>query len=106
MNYFSNATEITIKHHFKPTDTSIPQTLNHILPLEKLNKLVIQCYDFSFEQIIKLIRFTSNLNTLKFILSSFYEIDSKLIKQNQTFQYVSNTNKIQNLDVRADCTLE
>jgi hypothetical protein len=106
VNYFPNTTELTINHYFKTIDDSIPKILNDIVPLEKLTKLVIECSNFPLEQIIKLIRFTCNLRTLKFNLPSFGEINYKSIKQSQNFQYVSNVNKIQHLDLRVDCSLE
>ncbi|CAF4068849.1 unnamed protein product, partial [Rotaria sordida] len=42
---------------------SIRKTLNGILSLKQVTKLVIQYYHFPFEQIVKSLRFTSNLNT-------------------------------------------
>jgi hypothetical protein len=105
LKYFPNATELTIREYFKPTDVSVPKVLNRILSLNKLTKLVIRS-DYSFAQIVKLIRFTPNLHTLKFKLLSLQQINSELIQQSQTFQYVSNTNKITDLDLRTDSTLE
>ncbi len=106
IKHFPNATELTIKQYFKTYGDSIPRTLNRIVRLKKLTKLVIDCHDFRFEEIIKLIRFTSNLHTLKINMPSFGNINSELIQQSRTFQYVSNTNKIKYLDLRYNCTLE
>ena len=106
MKYFPNAIELTIKQYFQTVNGSIPKTLNCIMPLQKLTKLVIECYNFPFEQIIKLIRFTPNLHTLKFSSISLREINTELIEQGQTFQYVSNTNRIKSLDLHHECTLE
>ncbi|CAF4622398.1 unnamed protein product, partial [Rotaria sp. Silwood2] len=104
--YFPNANELTIEHYFKIFDDSISTILNCILPIKQLTKLIIKSSNFSFEQIVNLIRFTPNLYTLKLDLLSFNEINLKLIQQNETFQYVSNTNKIKTIELRQSCTLE
>jgi len=105
-NYFPNATELTIKNYFKTPDDLISTTLNRVVPLGKLTKLVIECYSFPFEEIIKLLRFTPNLNTLKLDLLSLNQNSLQLIKQSETFLYVSTTNKIKNLELRDWCRLE
>ncbi|CAF4961840.1 unnamed protein product, partial [Rotaria sp. Silwood1] len=104
--YFPNANEFTIEHYFNTTYDSISTILNCMLPLKQLTKLVIQSSHFSFKQIINLIRFTLNLHTLKLDLLSFNETNLNLSQQNEAFQYVSNTNKIQTLELRESCTLE
>ncbi|CAF3356561.1 unnamed protein product [Rotaria socialis] len=92
VNYFPNVDELTIEEYFKTLDDSISTTLNHILPLKHLTKLVIKNSQFTFEQIINSILFTSNLYVLKLDLLCFNGINLKLIQPNERFQYVSNTN--------------
>jgi hypothetical protein len=106
VNYFSNATELTIKHYFKTPDDSIAITLARSIPLKQLTKLTIESYDFPFEQIVELLCYTPNLCALKFSLLSLYETNSKLIKQSESFQHVLKTNKIINLELRGCCSLE
>jgi hypothetical protein len=106
VKYFPNATELTMNYYSKTIDHSIEKTLNHIIPLKKLTKLVIRCFIFPSEQIIKLICYTPNLHTLKIDILPFVEINPNLIQQSRTVQYVSKTNKIKHLDLRAECTLE
>ena len=106
VNYFPNAVELTIKHYFETPDVSIAATLNRMIPLEQLTKLVIECYHFPFGQMIKLIRFIPNLHSLKLGFLSFNELYSNFIHKTEIFQYVSNTNKIKNLELRDWCTLE
>jgi hypothetical protein len=106
LNYFPNATELTIDYYFKISDDLISRILNRIVPLKQLTKLIIKCYDFTFEQIVSLLRFTPNLHTLKLGLLSMHKTNLKLMKQNENFQYVSNRNKIKNLEMRTSCTLE
>lgn len=50
--------------------------------------------------------FISNLHTLKYDFISFNESNAKLIQKSDIFQYVSNTNKLKNLDLGDNCILE
>ncbi|CAF1120937.1 unnamed protein product [Rotaria sordida] len=57
----------SVKHLYivgKKSD-SITATLRHMIPLRQLAKLVIECGDFPMEDLIKLLRFTSNVHTLE-----------------------------------------
>ncbi|CAF0874418.1 unnamed protein product [Rotaria sordida] len=105
LNYFPNVTQLTIKHYFQTSDDSIITTLNRMIPLVQLTKLTIESYDFPFEEVIKLLRFTPNLYSLKLNLLAMTKTNSQLIKQNENFQYVTKTNKIKYLDLREYCTL-
>ncbi|CAF1183921.1 unnamed protein product, partial [Rotaria sordida] len=106
VNYFPNANELTIEENFNTLDDSISTTLNRILPLKQLTKLIINSSNFTFEQIINLIRFTPNLYVLKLDFLSFNGINLELIEQNEIFQFVSNTNKIKTIEIRESFTLE
>jgi len=81
--------QLTIEHYFKTPDESITTILTRIVPLKQLMKSIIQCYSFPFEQIVKLICFTPNLETLEFNFLCFYDINSKLIEKTDIFQYIS-----------------
>ncbi|CAF5028218.1 unnamed protein product, partial [Rotaria sp. Silwood1] len=105
LNYFSNVTQLTIKHYFKTSDDSIITTLNRMIPLVQLTELAIESYNFPFDEIIKLLRFTPNLYVLKLDLLSMKEIKSNFIEQSENFQYVSKINKIKNLIIREWCSL-
>ncbi|CAF0856497.1 unnamed protein product [Rotaria sp. Silwood1] len=94
VNYFSNATELTIRHYFKKSENSISTTLNCMIPLTQLTKLVIESYGFPLKEIVKLLCFTSSLYILKLNFLSLNANNSKFIEQNESFQYVSNQNKI------------
>ncbi|CAF1333514.1 unnamed protein product [Rotaria sordida] len=106
VNYFPNATELTIENYFQTSDDSIITTLNRIIPLKQLTKLVIQTYGFSVKQIVKLIRFIPNIHTLKVNSLSLYETYLQSVEQSEDFLYVSNTNKIINLEISQWCTVE
>jgi hypothetical protein len=53
INYFPDATQLTIRKYF--------DRLHHIVPLTKLVKLIIDYYNFPFVQLIKLLNFTPTL---------------------------------------------
>ncbi|CAF1226471.1 unnamed protein product [Rotaria sordida] len=65
LNYFPNVNQLSIRHHFKTLVDSITATLHHVISLRQLEKLVIECGDFPMEDLIKLLRFTSNVHTLE-----------------------------------------
>ncbi|CAF3828681.1 unnamed protein product, partial [Rotaria sp. Silwood1] len=92
--------------HIHICNHSISITLNRMIPLKQLTKLVIESDHFPFDEIVKLLYFTPNLHTLKLDLLPLYETNLKVLYQNEIFQYVSNENHIQNLDLRHWCTLK
>ncbi|CAF4762181.1 unnamed protein product, partial [Rotaria socialis] len=67
--YFPNATELTIKHSFHLHYNSIMK----VVPLNKLNKLSIECYDFPVEQILHLVNFTKKI---RFMANLFPQVES------------------------------
>jgi hypothetical protein len=98
--YFPNATELTIKDDTETFSDSIPTTLDHILPLKQLTKLIfLDSLGFPFEQLIDLLCFTPNLHTLKYDLISFNETDFQSIQKTDSFQYVSKMNQLKTLDI-------
>jgi hypothetical protein len=98
INYFPNATELTIQYCFDRFDKPLIPILHRIVPLEQLTKLDIGLVYFPFEQMVELISLTPNLHTLKLHVLSINETCSKLIKQTDIFRYVFKTNKIRNLE--------
>ncbi|CAF2032927.1 unnamed protein product [Rotaria magnacalcarata] len=53
VKYFPNATQLSIKRYFETLDDSISTSLSRIVPLQQLTKLVIECYNFPWEEIVK-----------------------------------------------------
>ncbi|CAF4669958.1 unnamed protein product, partial [Rotaria sp. Silwood2] len=104
--YFPNVTELTIKNYSRTYYGSILTALNQIIPLKQLNKLIIDCNDFPIKEFMNLINSTPNLCTLKWNFQSIDETKSKLIQQSEIFRSISNTNKIQNLEILNCCSLE
>ncbi|CAF1244249.1 unnamed protein product [Rotaria sp. Silwood1] len=104
VNYFSNATELTIQYRPQICDDALVTNVDRIIPLEQLTKLVLHVRNFSFDEFIKLLCLTPNLHTLKFFVLSLDKTSSKLIQKSRTFQYVSKANKITNLELLNWCT--
>ncbi|CAF1412478.1 unnamed protein product [Rotaria magnacalcarata] len=73
VKYFPNATQLSIKRYFETLDDSISTSLSRIVPLQQLTKLVIECYNFPWEEIVKLLCFTPNLDALKLDFMKFNE---------------------------------
>ncbi|CAF3754774.1 unnamed protein product [Rotaria sordida] len=102
INYFPNVTELT----FDLSNDSITIDLNRIFPLSKLTKLVIECYQFPFKRLIKLLYSTVNLNSLKICKTLIKDTEYELIQQSELFQMISNKNMIKNLVIDECCTLK
>ncbi|CAF0841309.1 unnamed protein product [Adineta steineri] len=96
--YFPNVNELTIHDY-----GSISTSLNKILPLHQLNKLIINSKKFRFKDILNLINVTSNLKTFKWYYHSIDEDQLKLIEQSDIYQCVLNNNKIENFEIIHYC---
>ncbi|CAF1146142.1 unnamed protein product [Adineta steineri] len=103
--YFPRVTKITFEHIFDISQDSIATSLNCIIPLKQITKLVVNCHCFSFEQIIQILYLTSNLCIM--ILKSIYLSipDYWSLQQNENFQRVSKTNRITNITIEEKCKL-
>ncbi|CAF1179612.1 unnamed protein product [Rotaria sordida] len=106
VNYFQNATKLTLSHSFAASRVWLRIILEHIIPLKQLTTLVIDYDALSFGQLIKLLRFTPNIHTLTFKSRSIQKSNSMLIQQNQTFRLISNTNTITHVTIEERCTGE
>ncbi|UJR24237.1 hypothetical protein I4U23_027204 [Adineta vaga] len=101
LKYFLNATELTFEKDFVINDENLIITdLNRILRLTKLKTLVFKCHYISFEQIIKLLLVTSNIQTLTLEKIHFNKNNNTNFQDNELFQSFSNTNIIRNLMIR------
>lgn len=106
-NYFPNSTELTLS--FKSINknrNNLSIMLNRILPLKQLTKLVFDIYHYQFKILFELLQCASNVQTLTLNCTSLCESSFILIQQYETFQLVSRTNKIINLIITTECTLE
>ncbi|CAF3719468.1 unnamed protein product [Adineta steineri] len=96
--YFPNVNELTIYDC-----GSISTSLNKILPLQQLNKLIINSKKFRFKDILNLINVTSNLKTFKLYYHSIDGDQLKIIEQSDIYQSVLNKNQIENLEIIHCC---
>ncbi|CAF1566175.1 unnamed protein product [Adineta steineri] len=104
---FPNATKLTFCDDFEVPRDFIILDSNHIFPLKKITKLSIECHHFSFEQLIELLQFTSNVHTLKLdSIIILHRNNSNLIQQNPLTQLVSETNIITKVTIHKEITLE
>jgi hypothetical protein len=106
-NYFPNATELTLS--FKSINENqnyLSVILSRILPLKQLKKLVFDIDHYRSKTLFELLQFSSNIQTLILNCTSLCESSFILIQQYETFQLVLKTNKIINLIITTECTLE
>ncbi|CAF1406898.1 unnamed protein product [Rotaria sordida] len=106
MNYFPNATELTLEYSMSVCRDSISTTLNNILPIRQLTKLVIGFHYFSLIKITELLYFMPNIQTLVLESMPLYGNTNEDIEQNKTFQLVSNQNTIRDVTLKEVCTLD
>lgn len=106
INYFSNVTDVTIDCQVNSHNKSITTTLDQIIPLSRITKLIIASHSFSLIQLIELLFVTPNIHTLVLDFISIDDTEYTLIEQSQSFQYVSSTNIIKHIILNKKCTLE
>ncbi|CAF3832632.1 unnamed protein product [Rotaria sordida] len=105
MNYFPNVKTLSIKNEFIKSSDSTIATLQRMIPLKQLTKIVTECCIFPIDNIINLLCFTPNVHTLNLNSLLLYDINKNSNKQNEIFQYVSEKNKIQTLVLYWKCSL-
>ncbi|CAF3845704.1 unnamed protein product, partial [Rotaria sp. Silwood1] len=105
-NYFPNATELTIKHCLEKRDGLLVQTLNSIVPVRQLTKLIIKHVHIKFDQFLDVLYLTPHLHTFKSDFLSLDNIDPSAIRETDTFLHVLHTNRIKTFELRHECTLE
>ncbi|CAF1389491.1 unnamed protein product, partial [Rotaria sordida] len=105
-NYFQNVTDLTVDCKLDSCNRSITTTLNRIIPLPRITKLIIEFRRFSFIQLIELLCLTPNVHTLKLDCISIHDREYTSIEQSQSFQYASKRNIIKNIILNETCTLE
>ncbi|CAF1160872.1 unnamed protein product [Adineta steineri] len=106
VNYFPNTTKLTLSKNFNGNSVCLELALKRIVYLTQLTTLVIECYDFNFEQLIKLLHSTPNLHTLAYNCVSTNEINMKSIQQNELFRLISSKNMIKNVKITTSNSLE
>jgi hypothetical protein len=77
-----------------------------MIPLIQLTHLTIHYRNFPIGELIELLYFSPNIHTLVFDSISLSKINATLIRNCQTFQTVSNKNKITTMSITGNFTLE
>ena len=95
--YFPNVIELTFDSNFTLSEDSIVTTLNSIVCLSKITKLIIKCFHFQFKQLI-------HLSSLR--VYSIPTDDNVQYEKNELFQKVSNRNMIKSFIIHDYCTLK
>lgn len=84
----------------------IQNSFNKINLLKQITKLIFHCHHLLFEQILDLLSYTTNIQVLEFDSKVSNRTDSLSIEQNDRFQLVSNTNRVKNVTIRKEITLD
>lgn len=97
---FPNATNLFLNNISFKKNNSFIDTLQHIISLQNLTKLIIECEYYSFEKFIELISLTPNVDTLNIQSIELDRKDFLNIQTTETFQFVSNNNMIRNVTIK------
>lgn len=87
--YFPNVNQLTILSNDKISDDLISSTLNHLIPLDQLAELNLVSSHLILDDLLKLLRFTSNLNSLFLNACTL-----KLPQNRENLKYIASINKI------------
>ncbi|CAF1376442.1 unnamed protein product [Rotaria magnacalcarata] len=98
--YFPNVTRLAIRS-LEMSDHSISWTLNSLLPLNKLTELNLVSYRIIVDDLLKLLRFTPNLNLLGLEALIVDEPTLNLRRKRKRFKYITGTKKIKHLRIDA-----
>ncbi|CAF1075098.1 unnamed protein product [Rotaria sp. Silwood1] len=97
--YFPNVIALTIDDDFTKSCDSFSTILGNIIPLKQLTKLIIECSQFSFREIIELLCFMPNIHTLIFLSMPKFKGKYHIIKPSEKFQLLSNINTITDMTI-------
>ncbi len=105
-SFFPNITELIISTSFRTNSRLIPTHLNRIVSLARILILNINCQNFPFNQLLEILSFTLNCHTLT-LDSILFPSNNRILKNGfDSFYSKVNENKINNLIIRNDSTLE
>lgn len=100
-NYFPNVRELIIFDRFPWQSQNLrSDSLNSVIPIGQLTKLVLHSYPDNLFWIIKLLKHTRNLHTLEIDSVSYGTTSLILLRESQAFREASRTNHIRNLIIR------
>ncbi|CAF1276565.1 unnamed protein product [Rotaria sp. Silwood1] len=105
MIHFPNVTELTLIENDNESKERSMTNINCIIPLTQLTHLVIFDPHFSISQLIELLRFSSNMQSLTFIGVSFTSRCRLSVEQMDLVRSISKTSKVTELCIEDDCSL-
>jgi hypothetical protein len=100
--FFSNAVELTI-HRFHEWNTS---KFNRIIPLERLDKIIINSNYSNITTLMKILYSTPNCSQLILNHISPDMVDLISIQNNTIFRSISNVNRTKDITVKSTCPLK
>ena len=89
--------KLSLSHRAATVDHSMIRNLSHIVPLQQLTMLSIHDDHFLLTQLLHILRFALNVQTLRLSLGTLHRGEIAEIRRNPNFQTVSRTNRIQNV---------
>lgn len=94
INYFPNATQLTIEPFIFKSNETFLIDLNRCISLKQITQLNIEHFHFSLEQIIRLLGLMPNLHTLKFTFDFIRNSELESLDQSAIFQEFSTKNRV------------
>jgi hypothetical protein len=105
--YFPNANELTVcDQRTARARRSETDNIDSVIPLVQLTKLTIDYKHRPFSKVIDLLHCTPNLHTLVLNRLSLVATDYFPLQQSEKFRLVSNQNRIKNVTVLFDYSLD
>jgi len=105
--YFPNATQLTVvENSSQQNTTALSSSLAKIIPLIQLTKFVYHTLKYDFAKMIELFQYMPNIYTFEIGFTSLMNSDLTSIRQNDTFQLVSQSNKIRKMTITNECALQ
>lgn len=104
--HFPNVTKLTLIKNDIDSNRPLKINLNQIVPLMQLTRLVIRDSILSISQLIALLRFSLNIESLTFIGVSFVDEPHSLIRRSDQAFSISKTSKVTELRIDDECSLE
>ncbi|CAM4962822.1 unnamed protein product [Rotaria socialis] len=104
--HFPNVTKLTLIKNDIDSNRPLKINLNQIVPLMQLTRLAIRNSIFSISQLIVLLRFSLNIESLTFIGVSFVDEPHSLIRRSDQAFSISKASKVTELRIDDECSLE
>ncbi|CAF1325758.1 unnamed protein product [Adineta steineri] len=105
VKYFPHVTQLSLFSSVQ-SEQFLSNILSRLIPLKQLTKLVIQNHYGHFSNIINLLQYSPNIKIFSIDSVSLDDDERRLIQLEETFQMVSKTNKIQELNMICESILE